>query len=101
MFLPQALLLERTEDGGYVSKTVEEHIVEFERALREYPQLFAAGFHEEQTSLEWTEQDGVYLLHSGFEKRYVRDGAPVVEQGTNHFTVAEVDGRLRIACAVW
>ena len=100
LFLPNALLLERTE-AGYAAKTVEEHIREFEAAVKDYPQLFAAGFAECQTSLEWTERNGVYLVHSGYEKRYVRDGEPVTEYGMNHFTILTDAGEPRIACAVW
>ena len=100
LFLPNALLLERTETG-YAAKTVEEHIREFEAAVRDYPQLFAAGFAERQTSLEWTEQNGVYLVHSGYEKRYARAGEPVTEYGVNHFTILTDAGEPRIACAVW
>ena len=100
LFRPDALLLERTETG-YAAKTVEEHIREFETAVRDYPQLFAAGFAEHQTSLEWTEQNGVYLAHSGYEKRYTRSGGPVVEYGVNHFSILTDTGEPRIACAVW
>ena len=100
LFRPDALLLERT-GAGYAAKTVEEHIREFETAAREYPQLFAAGFAERQTSLEWTEQNGVYLVHSGYEKRYTRDGGPVTEYGMNHFTILTAFGEPRIACVVW
>ena len=67
---PDALLLERAE-SGYISKTVEEHILEFETAVQDYPQLFTKGFAERQTSLEWTQQNGVYLVHSGYEKHYM------------------------------
>ena len=97
---PDALLLEQTETG-YAAKTVEEHIREFQTALRNYPQLFAAGFSEHQTSLEWTEQNGVYLVHSGYEKHYLRNGEPVTEYGTNHFTILFDREEPRIACAVW
>ena len=100
LFLPNALLLERTE-AGYTAKTVEEHICEFEAAVRDYPHLFAAGFAERQTSLEWTEQNGVYLVHSGYEKRFTRGGKPVTEYGVNHFTILTDAGEPRIACAVW
>ena len=100
LFRPDALLLERTE-SGYAAKTVEEHIREFEAAVREHPHLFAAGFAERQTSLEWTEQNGVYLVHSGYEKRYTRGGKPVMEYGVNHFTILMDAGEPRIACAVW
>ena len=100
LFRPDALLLERTE-AGYAAKTVEEHIREFETAVRDYPYLFTEGFAERQTSLEWTEQNGVYLVHSGYEKRYTRDGEPVTEYGMNHFTILTEDGEPRIACAVW
>ncbi len=100
LFRPDALLLEQTE-SGYASKTVEGHIREFEAAVRDYPQLFAEGFAERQTSLDWTEQGGVYLVHSGYEKRYARNGAPVTEFGANHFTILMDEGKPRIACAVW
>ena len=100
LFLPNALLLERTQTG-YAAKTVEEHIREFEAAVQDYPHLFAAGFAERQTALEWTEQNGVYLVHSGYEKRYTRDGRPVTETGVNHFTILTEVGEPRIACAVW
>ena len=100
LFRPDALLLERT-GSGYASKTVEEHIRESEAAVRDYPHLFAAGFAERQTSLEWTEQNGVYLVHSGYEKRYTRGGEPVTEYGVNHFTILTEVGEPRIACAVW
>ena len=100
LFRPDALLLERME-SGYVSKTVEEHIREFEAAVRDYPQLFALGFSERQTSLDWTEQGGVYLAHSGYEKRYARNGRAVAECGINHLTILMEEGGLRIACAVW
>ena len=100
LFLPNALLLERTQ-AGYAAKTVEEHIREFEAAVKDYPQLFAAGFAECQTSLEWTRQNGVYLAHSGYEKRYTRGGEPVTEYGVNHFTILTDAGEPRIACAVW
>lgn len=100
LFRPDALLLERTE-AGYASRTVEEHIREFEEAVRERPQLFAAGFRERQTSLEWTGQNGVYLVHSGYEKRYARSGAMVTERGVNHLTIVCEGGELHVACAVW
>ena len=100
LFRPDALLLERTE-SGYISKTVEEHIREFETAVQDYPQLFAKGFAERQTSLEWTDQNGVYLVHSGYEKHYMRGGEPVTERGVNHFTILVDRGTPRIACAVW
>ena len=100
LFLPNALLLERTETGS-AAKTVEDHIREFEAAVRDYPHLFAAGFAERQTSLEWTEQNGVYLIHSGYEKRYTRAGGPATEYGVNHFTILTEVGEPRIACAVW
>ena len=100
LFLPDALLLERTQTG-YAAKTVEEHIREFEAAVRDYPHLFTAGFTERQTSLEWTQQNGVYLVHSGYEKRYTRAGEPVTEHGVNHFTILTEVGEPRIACAVW
>ncbi|MBD5133248.1 MAG: hypothetical protein HDT38_02070 [Clostridiales bacterium] len=100
LFRPDALLLERT-DSGYAAKTVEEHIREFETVVRDYPQLFTAGFSERQTSLEWTEQNGVYLVHSGYEKRYARNGQPVAECGVNHFTILIEEGGPCIACAVW
>ena len=100
LFLPNALLLERTETG-YAAKTVEEHIREFEAAVLDYPQLFAAGFDERQASLEWTEQNGVYLAHSCYEKRYTRAGEPVTEHGVNHFTILTDGAEPRIACAVW
>ncbi len=100
LFRPDALLLEQTK-SGYAPKTVEEHIREFEAAVRDYPQLFAEGFAERQTSLEWIEQDGVYLVHSGYEKRYARNGGPVTEYGVNHFTILMDEGAPRIACAVW
>ena len=100
LFHPDALLLERTEIG-YAAKTVEEHIREFETAVRDYSHLFAAGFAERQTSLEWTEQNGVYLAHSGYEKRYTRDGGSVTEYGVNHFTILTDAGEPRIACVVW
>lgn len=60
LFHPDALLLEQMENGGYQSKTLDEHIREFEMAVRDYPELFEAGFHERQTSVEWTEQAGVF-----------------------------------------
>ena len=100
LFLPNALLLERT-GTGYTAKTVEEHIREFEAAVRDHPHLFAAGFAERQTTLQWSEQNGVYLAHSGYEKRYTRGGKPVTEYGVNHFTILTDAGELRIACAVW
>ena len=99
LFRPDALLLERTE-AGYAAKTVEGHIQEFETAMRDAPHLFTTGFAERQTSLKWTEQGGVYLAHSGYEKRYTR-GGPVTEHGVNHFTILVEEGKPRIACAVW
>ena len=86
LFRPDALLLEKV-DTGYISKTADGYIQEFETVVRDYPELFAEGFTERQTSLEWTEQNGVYLVHSGYEKRYIRDGKPVTERGVNHFTI--------------
>ncbi|MCI9368203.1 MAG: hypothetical protein HFF19_08015 [Oscillospiraceae bacterium] len=100
LFRPDALLLERT-DAGYISKTADEHIQEFEMVVRDYPELFTEGFTERQTSLKWTEQNGVYLVHSGYEKHYVRGGEPVTEYGVNHFTILVDGGTPRIACAVW
>jgi hypothetical protein len=100
LFRPDALLLEWAE-SGYASKTVEEHIREFETVVRDYPELFAEGFAERQTALEWTEQNGVYLVHSGYEKRYMRGGQPVAECGVNHFTILVDRGTPYIACAVW
>ena len=100
LFRPDALLLERTETG-YAAKTVEEHIREFETVVRDYPQLFAEGFTERQITLEWTEQNSVCLVHSGYEKRYARNGEPVTEYGVNHFTILIENGVPRIACAVW
>ena len=100
LFRPDALLLERT-GAGYAAKTVEEHIREFEAAVRDYPQLFAKGFAEHQTSLEWTEQNSVYLVHSGYEKHYARKGVPVTEYGVNHFTILVEEGVPCIACVVW
>ena len=100
LFRSDVLLLERT-DAGYISKATDEHIQEFETAMRDYPELFAEGFTERQTSLEWTEQNGVYLVHSGYEKRYIRGGEPVTECGVNHFTILIDGGTPRIACAVW
>ena len=97
---PDALLLERT-GARYVSKTVDEHIREFEETVRNHPHLFTAGFSERQTSLDWTERDGVYLIHSGYEKRYAREGLPVTEYGTNHFTILMGQDGPCIACAVW
>ena len=100
LFRPDALLLERME-SGYVTKTVEGYIREFETAARDYPQLFMEGFAERQTAVEWTEQRGVYFAHSGYEKRYTRNGAPVNEYGVNHFTILAEEGVPRIACVVW
>lgn len=101
LFRPDALLLEQTEEGGYAIKTVEEHIREFEEAVQDYPQLFSCGFWERQTSLEWTEENGVFLVHSHYEKRYVRDGNPVLEAGVNHMTILREKDQLRIACVIW
>lgn len=100
LFCENALLMEKTEHG-YESRTVDDHIREFETAVRDYPALFELGFCERQTDAEWTEHNGVYLVHSSYEKRYARNGVPVVEYGVNHFTIVQVDGELRIACAVW
>ena len=100
LFRLDALLLERA-GSGYLSKAVDEHIREFETAARDHPELFAKGFTERQTSLEWMEQNGVYLVHSGYEKRYMRGGKPVTECGANHFTILIDGGTPHIACAVW
>lgn len=100
LFRLDALLLERA-GAGYVSKTADEHIREFETAVRDHPQLFSEGFAERQTSLEWMEQNGVYFVHSGYEKRYMRGGKPVTECGANHFTILIDGGTPQIACAVW
>lgn len=101
LFRPDALLLERMESGGYQSKTLNEHIRQFETAVRDYPKLFKAGFHERQTSVEWTEQEGVFLVHSHYEKRYTRNGVPVIETGINHMTILTDGEALRIACVIW
>ena len=100
LFRPDALLLEKTEDGC-TAKTLEEHIQEFEQAVRDYPQLFAQGFQERQTALEWTEQDGVFQVHSHYEKRYTRNSASVLETGINHMTILREGEELRIACVIW
>lgn len=101
LFRPDALLLERMENGGYRPKTPDEHIREFEMAVRDYPELFKEGFHERQTSVEWTEQEGVFLVHSHYEKQYTRNGAPVIETGINHMTILTDGEALRIACVIW
>ena len=101
LFRPDALLVERMENGGYQSKTLDEHIREFETAVRDYPGLFEAGFQERQTGLEWTEREGVFFVRSRYEKRYTRQHAPVVETGINHMTVVKDGARLRIACVIW
>ena len=101
LFRPDALLLERMENGGYRSKTPDEHIWEFETAVRDYPELFKTGFHERQTGVEWTEQEGVFLVRSHYEKRYTRNGVPVIETGINHMTILTDVEALRIACVIW
>ena len=101
LFRPDALLLERMENGGYRSKTPDEHIWEFETAVRDYPELFKTGFHERQTGVEWTEQEGVFLVRSHYEKRYTRSGVPVIETGINHMTILTDVEALRIACVIW
>ena len=101
LFRPDALLLERMENGGYRSKTPAEHIWEFETAVRDYPELFKTGFHERQTSVEWTEQEGIFLVRSHYEKRYTRSGVPVIETGINHMTILTDVEALRIACVIW
>ena len=101
LFRPDALLLERTEGGTYAAKTLDGHIREFETAVRDDPQLFVEGFHERQTDMTWTRCEDVFLVHSSYEKRYARSGAPVLETGTNHMTIVTEGGELRIACVVW
>lgn len=101
LFRPDALLLERMENGRYRSKTPDEHIREFETAVRDYPELFKTGFHERQTSVEWTEQEGIFLVRSHYEKRYTRSGVPVIETGINHMTILTDVEALRIACVIW
>ena len=101
MFRPDALLLEQTEGGAYAAKTLDEYIREFETAVRDNPQLFVEGFRERQTDMTWTRREDVFLVHSSYEKRYARGGAPVLETGTNHMTIVAEGGKLCIACVIW
>ena len=101
LFRPDALLLEQTEGGTYAAKTLDEYIREFETAVRDNPQLFVEGFRERQTDMTWTRREDVFRVHSSYEKRYARGGAPVLETGTNHMTIVAEGGKLCIACVIW
>lgn len=100
LFIPNAILMEY-HGKDYVSKTVEMHIQEFDDAVRDYPELFVKGFHEEQVSCEILKSSNAFLVSSNYKKTYSRDGKDVVEYGTNDMMIAHTAVGLKIASVVW
>lgn len=100
LFMANASLLE-TGDGGLISKTVEDHIKEFQYAIAEYPELFENGFHEHQTDVSIIENETCFLVSSKYRKRYTRYHQPVVEDGINNMVLVKGEHGIQIASVLW
>lgn len=100
MFLEKASLLEENEQQ-YERQTVAQYIKQFQNIYEAYPELFLEGFHEQQISYEVIETENSYLVASRYEKRYTRDGEPIIEYGTNNFILVLVEEKLKIASVLW
>lgn len=100
LFHPTALLFEKV-DGGYKTKTIGEHIQEFEDVIKDYPQLFVKGFHEVQIDYEIIESEACYLISSTYKKTYWKNGQEVIEYGKNNMTIIGDGDKFKITCIIW
>jgi len=99
-FLPNAILIENY-DGVYKQKTVDEHIEEFNSAIRNHPNLFTRGFHEMQTDCKMIESGNCILVSSSYQKTYSRNNETIVETGVNNMIVVLQDSEYKIASILW
>ncbi len=99
-FLPNAVLMEKN-DGKYAQKTIDEHIAEFDVAIRDYPHLFVKGFHEVQTDYSIIENEDCILVSSKYKKNYCRNGENITEYGTNNMIIVRFNNEYKIASILW
>jgi hypothetical protein len=99
-FLSDSILMESI-NGVFRQKNIDEHISEFEYAIKEYPQLFSQGFHEEQTEYTFIENDNCILVSSKFQKSYCRNGEEVIEKGINNMLIVRDNSAFKIASILW
>lgn len=99
-FLSNSILME-SSNGAFRQKNIDEHISEFEYAIKEYPQLFSQGFHEEQTEYTFMKNDNCILVSSKFQKSYCRNGEKVIEKGINNMLIVRDNSAFKIASILW
>ena len=100
LFTANATLYEKIE-SEYKTKTVNEHIEEFEYVIENYPDLFLKGFKEHQIECEITKEDSVYLVKSKYCKKYARNDEDLVEYGTNNFKIITEENYFKITSVTW
>ena len=64
----------KKREQNIITKTVLQHIQEFEDAKRIRPDLFSMGFHEKQLSYKILTADCFYLVESQYHKTYAKQG---------------------------
>ncbi len=99
-FIDNAALIEQSSEG-YIQKTLDTHISEFNEAIVNYPQLFMSGFIERQLSFSFVENSDTFLVSSEYTKSYTRDNEIVVETGTNNMIIVKHQDTFKIVSILW
>jgi hypothetical protein len=100
LFNDHALLIE-TIDNKIKTKSIDDHIKEFENAIINHPKLFINGFKEKQLTYEIMSSDNYIQIKSHYEKNYTRNGKLISEVGYNMITVYQFENKFEIICIAW
>lgn len=100
LFYEKALLIEN-RDGDIITKSIDDHIGEFETAIESYPEVFVNGFMEEQTGYEILSSDMYILVKSDYIKKYTINGELKSGSGSNMITLVKNGNKIRIFSIAW
>ncbi|MCG8451890.1 MAG: hypothetical protein MI717_01755 [Spirochaetales bacterium] len=100
LFMENALLIEK-RGNIIITKSVQEHIKEFEEARIKRPDLFSMGFHEKQICYKTLSTDSFFLVESHYKKQYTKNGHVYHEDGINLFTLIATDHSYKICSVAW